>query len=267
MFSPYYKWAGRARPENHCAINVALYGPRARWTMTERGAGKLARDADALEVGASRMRWTGESLIVEIDERAVPHLSRVRGRVRLTPDFLTDREAALDPAGAHVWRPFAPAARVEVEMEAPAQSWRGHAYMDANFGARPLEADFGYWTWSRGRGAGGASVLYDAERRDGTALQLSGRFSPSGAWQALPPPPMTELPGTLWRVRRRTRADADAPAQVTQRMEDAPFYARAGLRARLWGEEVEGVHEALDLDRFDTPWCRALLPWRMPRLA
>ena len=26
VFSPYYHWSGRAEPENHVAINVALYG-------------------------------------------------------------------------------------------------------------------------------------------------------------------------------------------------------------------------------------------------
>ena len=34
---------------NHCALNVALYGPRAsRWAMTERGAARVAREASAL---------------------------------------------------------------------------------------------------------------------------------------------------------------------------------------------------------------------------
>ncbi len=46
VFSPYYAWArrhGPADPANHCALNVALYGPRGkRWCMTERGAGRSA---------------------------------------------------------------------------------------------------------------------------------------------------------------------------------------------------------------------------------
>ena len=29
VFSPYYAWTGRRDPLNHCAVNVALYGPRA----------------------------------------------------------------------------------------------------------------------------------------------------------------------------------------------------------------------------------------------
>ena len=34
VFSPYYAWSGRTDPYNHCAINLALYGPRSsRWAM------------------------------------------------------------------------------------------------------------------------------------------------------------------------------------------------------------------------------------------
>jgi hypothetical protein len=48
VFSPYYAWARRPRAQHapraldHCAINVALYGPgRGRWAMTERGADRV----------------------------------------------------------------------------------------------------------------------------------------------------------------------------------------------------------------------------------
>ncbi|MFN5903357.1 MAG: aminoacyl-tRNA hydrolase [Novosphingobium sp.] len=41
VFSPYYAWAhgrGNGDPDDHCSLNVCLYGPGARrWTMTERG--------------------------------------------------------------------------------------------------------------------------------------------------------------------------------------------------------------------------------------
>ena len=49
VFSPYYHWSGRAEPENHVAINVALYGERGhRWSMTERGRGALDRRAPGI---------------------------------------------------------------------------------------------------------------------------------------------------------------------------------------------------------------------------
>ena len=67
VFSPYYAWArgrGVAKPEDHVALNVALYGPRARWAMTERGAGSLVRDADHLVIGPSGLAWDGTTLTI-----------------------------------------------------------------------------------------------------------------------------------------------------------------------------------------------------------
>ncbi len=52
---------------------------------------------------------------------------------------------------------------------------------------------------------------------------------------------------------------------MLRRFEDAPFYSRSLLAARICGEAVEPVHEALDLDRFRNPLVRAMLPFRMPR--
>jgi carotenoid 1,2-hydratase len=73
------------------------------------------------------------------------------------------------------------------------------------------------------------------------------------------------LPGTLWRVARRTRADAGFSPRVLQTLEDAPFYARSKIATRINGAEMEAIHESLSLDRFAQPWVRALLPFRMPR--
>ncbi|MEO1001102.1 MAG: carotenoid 1,2-hydratase, partial [Pseudomonadota bacterium] len=75
------------------------------------------------------------------------------------------------------------------------------------------------------------------------------------------------LPRSLWQVRQELRADPDARPRRLTKMEDVPFYVRAGLRTRLWGEEVDGVYEVLDLDRFRQPWVKCLLPFRMPRRA
>ena len=38
VFSPYYARARRQAPtdpENHCAVNIAVYGPGGRWAMKE----------------------------------------------------------------------------------------------------------------------------------------------------------------------------------------------------------------------------------------
>ncbi len=45
--------------ENHVSLNVALYGEKRGWAMTERGASALSRDRDWLVIGPSSMRWEG----------------------------------------------------------------------------------------------------------------------------------------------------------------------------------------------------------------
>lgn len=264
VFSPYYAWAGRRAPENHCAINVALYGPRgASWTMTERGAVALTREAGALAVGPSAMRWTGEGLIIDIDEIAAPIPWRVRGRVRIAPEAISSTVYPLAPR--HWWRPIATRAAVTVEMEAPALSWRGDGYLDCNWGDEPLEAGFRAWTWSRAHLKDGAAVLYESLRRDGSVEALALRFDRAGAAAPFAAPAPWTLPRGFWGVGRTTRAQG-AP-RLVRTLEDAPFYTRSQLATRLLGEDCTAVHESLDLDRFSSPVVKLMLPFRMPRLA
>ncbi len=80
VFSPYYHWRGRRDPDDHCAFNVALYGPRgARWAMTERGKPAVHRERAAFAIGPSAMVWRGDALTIEIHEIAAPWPRRVRG--------------------------------------------------------------------------------------------------------------------------------------------------------------------------------------------
>ncbi len=233
--------------------------------MTERGAGQVARTAHHFQVGPSAMRWDGATLVVAIDERAVPHLGRVRGQVRLHPVLMTDHVETIDSGGRHRWTPFAPSARVEVDLPMPGVAWSGHGYFDGNSGDRPLEADFATWTWSRATlPDGGAAVLYDVQRRDGSELALALRFGRDGV-RAFPSPPPVSLPGTIWRVDRATRSDGGA--RVLQTLEAAPFYTRSAIETELLGARVSGVHESLVMDRFTARWVQTLLPFRMPRLA
>ena len=270
MFSPYYAAArrrGAADPLQHCAMNAALYGPsKARWCMTERSGAVVSRDAEHLRIGPSVMHWDGAQLRVEIDERSVPHLGRIRGTVRVTPHALTAHVEAIDSEGEHRWTPFAPSARVEVDLPHPGLRWSGHGYFDGNHGSRPLEADFRAWTWSRATlSDGGAAVLYDVERRDGSLLELALRIHPDGQITRFDSPPLAPLDGTIWGVDRVTRADAGSTPRILHTMEAAPFYTRSALETTLLGQRVTGVHESLDMDRFTARWVQRLLPFRMPR--
>lgn len=256
------------------AINVALYGERGhRWSMTERGRGALDRSATEFRVGPSRMVWERDGLTLHLDELAVPHLSRIRGTIRVDTDALNPRSFQLDGTGRHHWRPIAPLCRVSVDLDSPSLSWQGNGYLDSNWGAEPLEDGFERWDWARatqvepGTTGRRATILYDMHRRDGSKQALALRFDRDGSLEELTPPPRVALPGTFWRVARRTQADTTDGVTVRQTLEDAPFYARSVLDSRLYGERVEAVHETLDLDRFRLPIVKLMLPFRMPRRA
>jgi carotenoid 1,2-hydratase len=213
------------------------------------------------------MHWDGTSLTIDIDEIAVPHLDRLRGNVRVRPTAITSVELPLHGDGSHVWRPLAPVAEIEVEMDRSGWRWRGHGYLDANFGTRPLEADFRTWTWARFPTSYGAACLYDGARRDGSTLSAAIRFDYQGCAEPFEPPPSAQLTRSLWWLSRTTRADAGARPVQVKAMLDAPFYCRSAIRTTLEGETTVGVHEALDLDRFAQPWLKPMLALRVPRRA
>jgi carotenoid 1,2-hydratase len=276
VFSPYYASArrrGDADPQDHCALNVAVYGEHdKRWSMTERGRGAIERTPERFVVGPSTVAWQPRCLTLQIDEIAVPWPRRIRGEVRLEAAALFDHPVALDAAGRHHWTALAPCARVEVNLEAPRRRWTGHGYLDMNAGDEPLEDAFASWHWSRATLADGSTaVLYEVHRRTtdraGDRAAFGLRFDPGGAVHSFAPPGPAALPDTGWGIERGTLADDPARTRVERTLEDTPFYARSVLSSQLLGEDVTAVHESLALERFRTRWVQALLPFRMPRRA
>ncbi|MDF2231485.1 carotenoid 1,2-hydratase [Albimonas sp. CAU 1670] len=265
VFSPWYAWAGRRDPLDHCCVNVLLSGPGGRWTMTERGAGEVERGARRLRIGRSSLEWDGETLTARLDERAFPHLDRVRGEIAIRPAALSEVEVRLDPEGRHLWRPYAPRAQARVAFPRRGYDWSGEGYFDANAGSRPLEADFRRWHWSCLHGPDRSTCLYEVERRDGGALSLALGFDDQGRASRQAPPPQAPLPKGFWRVARETRADAGAPPRTLRTLLDAPFYVRSAIRTRIDGQEGLAMHESLDLDRFAHPLVKAALAFRIPR--
>lgn len=212
------------------------------------------------------MRWDGEALVVEFDERTLPVPGRLKGRVRLTPSVPTPQVFALDAGGRQMWWPIAPASRAEVTLEHPGLAFSGDAYFDMNWGERPLEADFDWWNWSRAPTRTGAVVLYDVIRLDGSRQVLALDIGRDGTVAELEAPPVAALPpGAVWRMPRETRADDGARPRVLKTFEDTPFYTRSEIATRLLGEETRAMHESLSMPRFTRPWVQALLPFRMPR--
>jgi len=252
---------------NHCAVNVALYGPGIRrWTMTERGQVSVQRHADQLVIGPSQLKWNGDHLQIDLNEISVPIPQRVRGTVRVYPDALCNYVNALDDAGKHRWGPIAPCARVEVDLAKPGLKWQGNAYLDSNEGDEPVTVPFKTWDWSRARMADGSTaVIYDVRQLSGARTLLAERFKPDGSWESFTPVPHREaLPSTLWRIDRGIRAD-DGKAQVLDTLEDTPFYARSLVQTQLLGEQVTAVHETLEPQRLKSRAVQMMLPWRMPR--
>lgn len=245
-------------------MNVVLYGPNSRWTMTERGRGALSRTADSLAIGPSSLQWIDDGLTIDIDEVATPLPRRVRGRVRVEPLGINPSPSVLDWDARHIWHPFAPAARVSVAFDAPDVRWEGSGYFDMNRGHEALEDAFTYWTWSRAHEGDETSVFYDARGHNGASRDLAFRFDGKGCRVAIEPPPSVDLPKGLWGVPRRTRSETPQP-RILRSLEDAPFYTRSLIETTLRGRRVMSMHESLSLQRFANPLVRLMLPFRMPR--
>lgn len=233
--------------------------------MTERSARFVEQSPERFAVGPSEMVWTGDALEINFDEISTPHLQRLKGRVRVIPTAMTEIEVPLHDGARHIWRPYAPTARIEVSVERPGWAWAGHGYFDANFGTAALEADFSYWTWARLPVSGGTAAFYDAARRDGKELAVALKFGADGGVSEIEAPSKAGFRRGLWQVRRETRAEAGYRPHQVQAMLDAPFYNRSAVRTKVLGEETVGVFEALDLNRLRNPVIRAMLAVRMPR--
>ncbi|HBB56351.1 MAG TPA: hypothetical protein DCZ49_09240, partial [Hyphomonadaceae bacterium] len=267
VFSPYYRAKGWAAPEDHVAINLALYGAKPAWAMTERGKAALSRGRDHFAVGTSRLTWTGDGLEIVVDERQAPLPFPLRGVIGVRPLLGAGPAQALDPRKRHFWRPIAPVAEVTVAFAAPAARWRGLGYLDSNWGAEPLEAGFRAWTWSRvHRGAAEALILYDCIERSGAAQQRGFRCTAAGVepWAAAGLAP-ARLPRSFWGLQPVMRCDAGARPRLKQSWEDTPFYTRALVEAPIGGAPAIGVQEWLDLDRLRLPLVQEMLKLRMPR--
>jgi len=264
VFSPFYAWAGRRAPLDHCALNVCLYGPGAtRWALTERRSHAVAAGPETLELGPSRIAFEDDALIFDIHEHAAPLPFPIRGRVTIRPDIEQTEVFTLDARGRHVWRPVWPRARVEARFDAPEIAWSGDGYVDMNAGVEPLEDGFQSWSWARTPLENGAAILYDCRLKSGAEAGHALRIGPDGQAHGFEPPAAAALPGVRWGVARPGRSDG--AARIVQTLEDTPFYSRSLIETDLLGERRISMHESLDLARFSSNWVKLLLPFRMRR--
>ncbi len=246
-------------------MNLALYAPErrgSRWVFTEHRPEHVSRTAEHFRLGASRVAWMGDQLVVHVDEYGAPFGGRVTGEIRLRPTRLQPTAFELDAQGRHHWWPVAPHARAEVRLERPGLSFTGSAYHDTNYGDGPLERDFVRWSWSRAEVGDRTVVLYDALMRSGEQRPRALSFGPDGH-ETIEIPELHPIPRGRWGVGGDTRTDQGGTVQLLRRLEDGPHYTRSLLSTQLLGQRVEAMHESLDCDRFARPLVRAMLPFRM----
>lgn len=247
-------------------MNVAVYARGASaWALREGPLDPAARGAAGVAIGASSMRWEGDRIIVDVDERTTPLRGAprpVRGRIVLHPEARTDLELSIDERGEHRWWPAAPLARIEVDLPWPGVRFRGHGYYDANAGARPLESAFESWHWSRARGDG-ALLTYDVACTSGASHSLAFRVSSRGEIDDLERVHTTRLARTFWALPRRARVDRGHGGRVVRTLEDGPFYARALVETRLGGRPVLAMHETLAPHRLRRDWVQRIIGARM----
>ena len=271
VFSPYYLWANRSKyadPNNYCCLNVALYSKgNKRWTMTERGAKNSHRDTQFFQIGPSNIEWRNDSLVININERAVPFGQKVVGKVTVHPEQLFNYSVPLDSKNKHRWGPIAPTSKINVQLDSPNLHWDGHAYLDSNEGDEPINRPFHEWDWARALLKNGSTaVMYDVREKNGTEKLLALRFLKDGAVEDFSLVDRKKLPKTMWKIQRHLRSNNDA-VKVLADLEDTPFYSRSILSGNWLDEEVTCMHETLNIPRFSSPIVQMMLPWRMPRLA
>ena len=267
-FSPRYAAARQRGPAPSAlafsSMNVALYARGASaWTLAERPVVESARSATDLSIGASSMRWTGDRLVVAIDERTTPLGRPLRGTIVLHPEAHTNLEFSIDENDAHRWWPIAPISRVDVDFQSPRLRFSGHGYHDANAGETPLESAFEEWSWSRARRGDTAVLTYDVACASGAQRSLTLEVAPDGSVEELGGLEPSPLAPTIWRLPRATRADSGHHGRIIRSLEDGPFYARTLVGTQIGGHPVVAMHETLAAHRLRSPLVRLLARCRM----
>ena len=255
-----------ADPLDHCAINVALYGKRRQALGDDGAAARRRRPHRAhFAVGPSRLAWDGNALTIRIDEIAVPIPGRLRGTVRVVPTAITRQAFTLErkrqsPLVADRALRAGPGG-----TRSAASALAGRRLSRHESRRRAAGTGFYRLAMVARRDAGRRRViLYDARRRDGSRIDLAMTFDPQGRIAGVRA--AADGRAETHRLAHRHAASAAKTRRTLVRtLEDAPFYARSLVAAKLLGEPVILMHESLSLDRFRMPVVQAMLPFRMPR--
>jgi carotenoid 1,2-hydratase len=242
---------------DHVAMFAAVYrdGRQVCYTLNRypRTAFEASRDALQVRIGPNLLAVRDDVLEARLD---VPLLggSRLTGQLALARpgarslEALTGGEAGAD----HMWNPLEPDCRVDGRFEyagVAVDPFRGRAYVDHNYGRRPLTEGIKRWHWGRAHLDGATVVYYHTEPetgRDATLLAVvdggaastvdaDARFA-AADWRRriLCPryPTVVRLDGRGVALESRVRSVLDW----------GPFYMRflADVRATVEGQRLEG---------------------------
>jgi carotenoid 1,2-hydratase len=279
VFSPWYfdrlARGERARPREHCAVNVALSSRRSRlssrWIFSEYD-GFRGDLASGLSIGKSVItRGRDGAYELSLDDRPPQYglPFALRGTVRFASDGPTGVPASgpfvLDRAGAHRWAPVAPRCRVEATFTNPGVRFSGSGYHDLNHGDEPLGSAFSKWHWARTHERDRTRIRYDRALRDGSRRVLDISCSREGlAFEYRDEPSPMALRMGAWTLMEpaELKVDARTALRDARHVESSPFYARYTARTPE-GDPAVGEH--LDLDRFALPVMQRMLPFRARR--
>lgn len=266
VFSPhYFKALGtpQGKADQFCAFNLGVYSKlHKRWVLTEYDSARSQRDATRFEMGRNRLHYDGTALHININDRSMPFARPVKGQLRIEPMCQTQAPLTLHKPGQQHWWPFAPAARIELDLPSPGLKWKGKGYFDTNWGAVPLQDCFKEWHWSRQHIGTATRIAYHSSHRSGAGPALALNIHKDGRVEDCEVPPVHELPKGLWQMRRPI-ATLEKPTLV-RTLEDTPFYTRSIVATPSCANAL-AMHESLSLERFVQPWVQRLLPFRTRR--
>lgn len=245
--------------------------------MTERSQPGVTRKVDNYTIGPSRLSFYRDKsqygvMQIDINEVTVPIPRLLQGRITVQLGNLSDKHYRLDKEGHHHWWPVSPASAVEVQFEKPACSWHGHAYLDTNWGDRPLEEDIDYWCWSRFQNKQQTLIHYDVFYKGNDAYRLPAcepdkglaiRVNNDGTSTTDTPPSLKKLKKTNWQMTRHARSESNL--KLVSTLEDSPFYSRSLIETTIDNESLMGICESVSLQKFRKPIVQMMLPFRMPR--
>jgi carotenoid 1,2-hydratase len=292
VFSPDYaarlRRGEQARPEEHVAVNLALYdrGKQVAWVMSEYGEPALkSAGSDGPAIADSHIeRLPSGALRVHIRERSAPFLlslmkigGRIEGHFDLEPlgGPLGPFHLSSSEGQAHHWHVPMPHARVRVEMKRPDFSFEGTGYHDINRGEGRLEAAFSRWSWARFHEGDRTLVLYDMREVGGESQALIVDSKKGDALADDAPLVVEATDGPLravgWGLQMPSWFEVSIGGtplrcEPTRLVEVAPFYARYECTLTQGGEPLsKGLGEFLDLDRFRRRGLQFLLRFKTRR--